>query len=708
MKHRLGGVFLSGCLIFSVMALGLAGCGSSGTDLKDTTSKEDKKETAATGNTGDPTEEGENEDDILPIDTEYIFEDDGALHITSVKGLIEALAEGGSLEIDLAPGTYDISSYIERTSKYDSGDGYVFTYNLADEGKELILSGFDDLCIRGAKDKKTEIVTKFRYVDVISFSECSGVRLENLVFGHAPEEGYCEGAVLDFVACNNITLNNVEMYGCGTYGISARYTSDLSVWDSQIHNCSYGILDLSNCSNISFDNTVFRKCREYTLLDIYYSSVSFQGCLFEDNKGDHFLSSGGMNSLIFENCSFDKWESKCLVSEVPVEEGVILGNNCSFDGNNKPETVTFVSNVKELVEAIEPGARIRLKRGNYNLTEYLENVVEEEQGRIDSPYVYLEEVYDGWELRISGVQGLAIIGGAANAYATKLLVEPRYATVLTFEECEGIYLSDLTMGHTDGDGYCSGNVLNLDECRGVLLHDLDLYGCGYIGLEASETENLQVMDTVIHDCNGSAMWISDAEGAYTFLNSTFTDCEDPMYLDGGQADFYFNGCFFGVAESEIEYDDHITQENCTYDYGEDDWYWEDEEDWYDDFYGTDIYSLNLEKQSFDEYDFDQYLDFWYGYEYIPEEEPDDQIWFNPSFRINLFEDGTGVLIDTDTGEELAFVWEKNNEGDLTATFDDDSEAVISYYGDVYEEEGIPQIYGYYLKMELSDGELWFY
>ena len=94
--------------------------------------------------------------------------------------------------------------------------------------------------------------------------------------------------------------------------------------------------------------------------------------------------------------------------------------------------------------------------------------------------------------------------------------------------------------------------------------------------------------------------------------------------------------------------------------------------------------------------------------YIPEEEPDDQIWFNPSFRINLFEDGTGVLIDTDTGEELAFVWEKNNEGDLTATFDDDSEAVISYYGDVYEEEGIPQIYGYYLKMELSDGELWFY
>ena len=111
---------MSGCLILGMMAYGLAGCGSSGTDLKDTTSKEDKKETAATENTGDPTQEGENGDDILPIDTEYIFEDDGALHITSVKGLIEALAKGGSLEIDLAPGTYDISSYIERTSKYDS------------------------------------------------------------------------------------------------------------------------------------------------------------------------------------------------------------------------------------------------------------------------------------------------------------------------------------------------------------------------------------------------------------------------------------------------------------------------------------------------------------------------------------------------------------------------------------------------------------
>ena len=87
----------------------------------------------------------------------YVFEDDGALHITSVKGLIEALAKGGPVEIDLAPGIYDLSSYLEHTVKYDSGTECVSTYEVGEEGKQLMLSFQDDICIRGAKDKKTEI-----------------------------------------------------------------------------------------------------------------------------------------------------------------------------------------------------------------------------------------------------------------------------------------------------------------------------------------------------------------------------------------------------------------------------------------------------------------------------------------------------------------------------------------------------------------------
>ncbi len=669
--------------------------------------KEEKKETET--NTEQTAGTDLEEDELDPIDVNYVFEDDGALHITSVKGLIEALANGGHVEIDLAPGTYDLSSYLEHTTKYDSGTECVNTYAVSEDGKQLMLGFQDDICIRGAKDKKTEIVTGWRYADVLFFSNCTDIRLEYLTFGHAVEEGYCEGAVLGFASCSNVTMKNVDLYGCGTYGIEAMNCSDITVWDSRIHNCTYGILDLYNCFGIHFDNTQFDRCKDLTMLDIFYSSVTFQDCAFENNKGNRFLSASGNSSLLFENCSFDKWETKCLASEAAEVQGVLLGNDCHFDGNQVPETVTFVSNVKELVEAIEPGARIRLKRGSYNLTDYISAVLAENGGTIDSDYVRIEEVYDGMQLSIKDVSDLSIAGGADLAFATKLVVEPRYATVLTFEDCDDLFLSDLTLGHTDMEGTCAGNVINLDDCRNVFLHGLDLYGCGYVGLETMDVRDLLVMDCVIHDCNGEAMWHGDTEGTFTFLNSTFTDCQEPIIFTDSQADITFRDCTFGAVESEIEYDEGITLDNCIYNYYDYDWEYEED----DEGFLPDIYSLDLVEVSMEYYDFSSYQDYWYGYEFLPYDDGEDEnaeVLYYPSYRINIYEDGTGVLIHTDTDEEETFTWKLDDLGRMSLTMEDGFDMNVSYYANVAASENSddPEVSWYLLRIGLKNGDLWFY
>ena len=54
---------------------------------------------------------------------------------------------------------------------------------------------------------------------MICFRECSNIKLIGLTLGHTPRKGSCMGSVLRFENCNNIQLDSLELFGCGTYGI---------------------------------------------------------------------------------------------------------------------------------------------------------------------------------------------------------------------------------------------------------------------------------------------------------------------------------------------------------------------------------------------------------------------------------------------------------------------------------------------------------
>jgi len=82
--------------------------------------------------------------------------------------------------------------------------------------------------------------------------------------------------------------------------------------------------------------------------------------------------------------------------------------------------IVKVNNVREFLEAIAPNTTIELKKGIYNISHAID---------VKNKYIKWENPADGYEPIISSVENLTI--KAENG--TQILIEPRYAFVMSFE-----------------------------------------------------------------------------------------------------------------------------------------------------------------------------------------------------------------------------------------------------------------------------------
>lgn len=212
------------------------------------------------------------------------------------------------------------------------------------------------------------------------------------------------------------------------------------------------------------------------------------------------------------------------VTYLPVAAiGRALDKEVSWEGNTKsiyigkrpqPKEVT-VSNVDELFAALGTDKNIKLKPGTYNLSDL-------KQGYVDSKNISWEEVYDGNELVLKGISDLTIEG--LGDEPVEIVVEPRYADVLTFLNCNNISIKNVKAGHTIEKGQCTGGVFNFDSSKGIAISDSILYGCGTYGIIANNTENLKLSDSIIEECTNGVMQISKCKN-FEFSNSIFRKCE---------------------------------------------------------------------------------------------------------------------------------------------------------------------------------------
>ena len=263
-----------------------------------------------------------------PTPSEESVAEDEVIHVSTAGEFLEAIAP--DVVIELAPGTYNLTEYLREAS--DNVSDYVdrgFT-----DGWQAEIHEVARLTIRGAKGGKVEVVAEPRYSDVLYFNDCSDIVIENITFGHTIEQGNCEGAVLAFDYCRKISLDGLDLYGCGTYGVVADHTVGIVLEDCIIRECSYGIVDLL-CSDVVFEGCAFKDNVGFDMLSLSGSFAHFEGCSFTGNEGSNFLPayyhSDSESGARFKRCTFGHWESQRLNEELKDHGSFVIEEDCQFE-----------------------------------------------------------------------------------------------------------------------------------------------------------------------------------------------------------------------------------------------------------------------------------------------------------------------------------------------------------------------------------------
>ena len=246
--------------------------------------------------------------DVAPKTINTTPINDGAIEVGSVKELLDSIKP--EADIVLKPGYYNLSEYIEdiwnsEGDKWNEAHKYVKLAECYD-GVEVIIERADNISIKGggvASD--TEIVTEPRYAAVLNFKDCRDIKLSSLTIGHT-DTGDCAGNVINFTDCKDTELRNMDIYGCGVYGIGAyEDTDNLLVYDSTVRDCFYGPLEIFGCTGVfKFYDSVFKDNGRYSYIESNPDTkISFYRCDFGEKETEYFMF---LEDVYTEDCNFSE------------------------------------------------------------------------------------------------------------------------------------------------------------------------------------------------------------------------------------------------------------------------------------------------------------------------------------------------------------------------------------------------------------------
>ena len=182
----------------------------------------------------------------------------------------------------------------------------------------------------------------------------------------------------------------------------------------------------------------------------------------------------------------------------------------------KPQEEVTVTNMEEFLAAIGSNKKIILD------TALLDESTADMSS--DGEYYSWDEVFDGKELTIHNVDNMTITGKTGKN-ANTLSATPRYAQVLSFDRCSNIAVENLTAGHTKEPGYCVGGVLLFQKCTNVQVRKCGLYGCGTIGIAATDCRNMTMEQNDIYECSYGGIQLMGVATA-SMDGNTFRDLGD--------------------------------------------------------------------------------------------------------------------------------------------------------------------------------------
>ena len=230
-----------------------------------------------------------------------------------------------------------------------------------------------------------------------------------------------------------------------------------------------------------------------------------------------------------------------------------------------------VASAREFIDALGSNRTIIIKEGcELNLTPILNN---KELFR-RAGYLWTNDYYeeretagelkvscnrfDGRQLDLIGLRNLTIRGGNG----CRIIVEPRYAYIMSFYRCSNIRLERLTLGHTE-EGYCEGGVINAVGSENISIANCDLYGCGTYGLETDRCKKVTMERSIIRDCSYGIMQIANTEDC-VFTDCDFVRCREfNLIAVANSTGTRFTRCRFAQNKGELfDLDSPIRVESC--------------------------------------------------------------------------------------------------------------------------------------------------
>lgn len=154
------------------------------------------------------------------------------------------------------------------------------------DGRQLTLKNFKYLNIKG--EGNSSIVVEPRYSYVLNFVDCEDMMMENLTIGHT-KGGFCMGGVIGVTGGRDVWCKDCDLYGCGTYGLVAEKTTNVSLYQCVVHDCSYGLLQLFESEGCRFYHCDFRDGGTEILIEGQKSDVAFDDCRFYRNGQERML-----------------------------------------------------------------------------------------------------------------------------------------------------------------------------------------------------------------------------------------------------------------------------------------------------------------------------------------------------------------------------------------------------------------------------------
>lgn len=466
------------------------------------------------------------------------------VNTVTVKNPEELLAAiASNTEIILEPGSYILS----EAADYGGEGTEHYKWQEVYDGWQLTLTGVENMTLRGSGKHVTVVETDPRYANVLAMEHCDGVVLEDITFGHIRDRGECSGGVIDLLACRNVTMNGLGLFGCGVMGLRTESCSDITLTDSDVYECSssagylynssdvritgnriydigdgeyggYTFFDIEGCPDVLIENNSFSDSDLYNLISTGGSQVALKNNLFSGNRPKSAVFSGyevniTMDGNRFEDNSVRNWyddqptakdKAGNLLTEEKLRE--MYGTAPVPAEPKRPQLEVHVSTVDELIAAIGPDRDIVLEGMHYDLS------TATGYGTSENEYYFWEDIFDGPGLVIRNVSNMTIRSNDGKFTEHIIETVPRYADVLQFRACDNITLSGFTAGHTKEPGSCTGGVLEFYDSDSITVDNCGLFGCGILGVQAENCGNVIVQNSSIYECSQGGVEMRNVEG----------------------------------------------------------------------------------------------------------------------------------------------------------------------------------------------------